>query len=78
MTTWDELKAMSFGAAERSTDDFELWERYCYVWRDRSYRYSELGRHEAARYAKRHGLEPPYTDRPLEERDELYAARGAK
>ena len=38
-------------------------EEYAYLWRDQCYRYSVLGKTIAAAYAKRHGLEAPYSDR---------------
>ena len=41
-----------------------LWDHYCYLFRDGCYRYSDIGKHEAARHAKRNDLTPPLSDRP--------------
>ena len=42
-----------------------LWAHYCYLFRDGCYRYSDIGKREAARHAERHGIPLPFSDRPL-------------
>jgi hypothetical protein len=41
----------------------ELWEAYCYAFRNDVYRYSDLGKSEARRHAERFTIALPYSDR---------------
>lgn len=40
----------------------EDWEWYCYVFRDSTFRFSDIGKGAAARYAARRGIDLPMTD----------------
>ena len=71
--SWEQIEHLTYEQASHATDDglidTETWERYCYEFRNRVYRYSALGKRAAARYAKRHNLPTltptgPRNDRP--------------
>jgi len=40
-----------------------VWREFCYRWRDEAFRFSDLGKREAARHAEEHGLKLPSSDR---------------
>ena len=65
----DEIKHMTFARVAACERDALLlagvWEAYCYLWRDSTSRFSDLGKREAARHAAEHGLELPRSDRPV-------------
>jgi len=60
---------ITYAAAERMHRDGtipqETWEAYCYLFRDAAFKYSDLGKWEAAAHARRNGLPAPYSDRPV-------------
>lgn len=43
----------------------QTFNHYCYIWRNESFRYSDVGINEAAQHAADYSLSPPYSDRPL-------------
>lgn len=55
----------------------EEWEQFCWHWRNDSYRFGASGIMEAARYAERAGLPPPYSDLPSGEWEKVARARGS-
>jgi hypothetical protein len=74
LLTVEDVSHMTYERAERCMKDgllpTEAWEAYCYLFRDAAYRWSDLGKHQAARHAARFGLLPPYSDRPLPSNDD--------
>lgn len=62
-----DMSNWTFNDAKRYKDNGlitqeRFWE-YCYLFRDRSYRYSDVGKWEARRWAAMKGLPLPSTDR---------------
>lgn len=68
------LETMPYDRVEKLYRDgyiaYEVWDAYCYKWRNETFRFSTLGARDAARHARLHGLPLPSSDARIEEKED--------
>ena len=62
LLTYDDAEvARHFGCIKEP-----VWREFCYLWRDKTFRLSDLGKEDAARHAEENDLPLPQSDRDPE------------